>query len=172
MVKVLTLFALVTAVLASKVQAQETGYMWVVDRQTIVLDDKGGWVVTGEAELRVYDAETARVSGRVDLPYSASQSSLEILEAVTLKADGRKLAVTPDKIVDIAPRVSPDVALYTDLRTRSLVFPDVGAGDSIRYAYRLTTFANIWPGVSWTMARQNVSRIKLLMLSRIIAKVL
>lgn len=160
MSKVRTFLVSIGLLAASAVQAQETGYIWSVDRQTIVINDKRGWVVVGEAELKVFDAETARVSGRVDLPYQASSSKLEILEAVTLKSDGRRLVVAPDNIIDIAPRMAPEVTLYTDIRTRSIVFPDVGAGDSIRYVYRLTTVSDLWPGVSWTMARQNASRTK------------
>jgi len=133
---------------ATSAQAQTTGYTWTIARQTYVLAPDGRYAATIEAERKAHDAEAARNGGRIDLSYSASQEKLEIVEAVTIKADGRRLPVAADKIFDIAPQVSREVALYTDLRTRSIVFPDLQAGDSIRYVYRLDTVELVWPGFS------------------------
>jgi endonuclease-3 related protein len=44
----------------------------------------------------------------------AGQETIEILDAATLKADGRKIPVGPDRILDIAPQVPRDVALYNE----------------------------------------------------------
>jgi transglutaminase-like putative cysteine protease len=90
----------------------------------------------------------------------AGQETIEILDAATLKADGRKIQVGPDRILDIAPQVPRDVALYSDTRTKSVVFPDVAAGDSVRYVYRLKRFSTSWPGFSWTAPLRTLARIK------------
>jgi transglutaminase-like putative cysteine protease len=129
--------------------AQDKGYTMLVDRQVYTLEADGSWVGVIESERKAHDAQAARNGGRIDLSYQASLRKLEILEAVTVKADGRRIAVAPDKIIDVAPAVSREVSFYTDLRTRSIVFPDLEAGDSIRYAYRITSFDRIWPGYSW-----------------------
>jgi transglutaminase-like putative cysteine protease len=125
------------------------GYTWLVDRHTYTVDADGLWAGIVEVERKAHDAEAARNGGRIDLSYTASFQKLEIVEAVTVKADGRRIPVAQDKIIDIAPNVSREVSLYTDLRTRSIVFPDLEAGDSIRYVYRLTLFDQTWPGYSW-----------------------
>lgn len=133
-------------------RANETGYTWVVDRHVYTIDADGRWVGMLEAERKAHDAQAARDGGRIDISYQASVRKIEILEALTIKADGRRLPVSEDKILDIAPQVGREVALYTDLRTRSIVFPDLEAGDSIRYVYRLTTTELTWPGFSWSAA--------------------
>lgn len=138
--------------------ANETSYTWMVDRHVYTIDADGRWVGLLEAERKAHDAQAARDGGRIDISYQASVQKIEILEALTLKADGRRLAVTADKILDIAPQVGREVALYTDLRTRSIVFPDLEAGDSIRYVYRLTSTELTWPGFSWSSAWRTTTR--------------
>ncbi len=98
---------------AAGAHAQTTGYTWLVDRQTYVIDADGQRTVTAEAERKAHDAQAAR-----------------------------------------------EVALYTDTRTRSLVFPNVEAGDVIRFAYRVTTFDPSWPGFSQTNAWRAQARTK------------
>jgi transglutaminase-like putative cysteine protease len=141
--------------------AQDKGYTLVVDRQTYTLDEKAHWVALIEAERRANDAQAARNGGRIDVSYHASLQKLEIVEAETVKADGRRLSVGENKIIDIAPQASHDVSFYTDLRTRSIVFPDLQAGDSIRYIYRLTRLDDTWPGFSWEFVWMPSVRVEL-----------
>jgi transglutaminase-like putative cysteine protease len=140
--------ALLTLLLAMPALGQDKGYTWLVDRESYVLDADGRWTERVERERKALDAVAARNGGRIDLAYSASQERLEIIEVATIKADGRHLPVPADLIIDAAPQVSRDVALYTDMRTRSVVFPDLEAGDSIRYVYRRTSIDRTWPGFS------------------------
>lgn len=140
--------------------AQDTGFTWTVMRYAYVLDDKGLSTGTFEIERQAHDAQAARTGARVDLSYVAGQETIEILDAATLKADGRRLPVGRDRILDIAPQVPRDVALYNDTRTKSVVFPDLAPGDSIRYAYRLKRFSSTWPGFSWTVPFRRGSRVK------------
>jgi len=141
--------------------AEDKGYTLVADRQTYTLDQKGHWVAIIEAERRANDAQAARNGGRIDITYHASLEKLEIVEAQTVKADGQRLPVGEDKILDIAPHASREVSFYTDLKTRSIVFPDLQAGDSIRYVYRKTRLDDTWPGFSWEFAWLPAVRVEL-----------
>jgi hypothetical protein len=116
---------MVAALSALPAMAQDTGYVWSLDRRAYTIDDSGKWTATLEQERKALDSQAARDGGRMDLSYSADRQTLEIVEAMTLKADGRVLLVSPDKIFDVAPQVSPRVALSQN-RTKSIVFPDVG----------------------------------------------
>ena len=133
------------------VQAQDKGYTWLVDRHTYVLEPDGRYVALIEVERKAHDEQAARGGARIDISYQATLQKLEIVEAATLKADGRRMPVDDGKIFDIAPQGAREIAVYTDTRTRSIVFPDVEAGDSIRYVYRLTKFDFTWPGFSWSL---------------------
>lgn len=137
-------------IFAGSAFAQQSGYSYLVDRQTFTVADDGLWVALFEFERRAEDAEAARHGGRVDLTYSASIERLEILEAVTLKADGRRLPVSDDRILDIAPAVDRAIDLYTDDRTRSIIYPAVEAGDTVRIVYRRTKYMHTWPKF-WNM---------------------
>lgn len=140
--------------------AQDTGFTWNVMRYAYVLDDRGLSTGTFEIERQAHDAQAARNGARVDLSYVAGQETIEILDAATVKADGRKIPVGPDRILDIAPQVPRDGAMYSDTRTKSVVFPDMAAGDSIRYVYRLKRFSTSWPGFSWTALLRTLARVK------------
>jgi transglutaminase-like putative cysteine protease len=144
----------------TKDQAKDQGFSWPISRQTFTIGDKGAWTGTFELERTAHDARAARSGGRVDISYSAGQATIEILEAETVKADGRRIAVTPDKIFDIAPQAARQYAMYSDSRTKSIVFPDVGAGDTVRYVYRLKHFASTWPGFSWAVPIRPSMRVK------------
>lgn len=138
--------------IASRAFAQDTGHVWVLDRRLYLIEGNGAYVGTAELIRKALDPEAARNGGRIDLPYYADRQKLEIVEAMTMKADGRVLPVTADKIFDVAPQAAPRVALYSQSRTKSIVFPDLAAGDSIRYVYRVSQFEPLWPGFSWTIA--------------------
>lgn len=140
--------------------AQDSGFSWPISRQTFTIEDKGAWTGTFELERTAHDARAARTGARVDISYTAGQATIEILEAVTVKADGRRIAVTPDKIFDLAPQAARQYAMYTDSRTKSIVFPDVSAGDTVRYVYRLKHFASTWPGFSWAVPIRPSMRVK------------
>jgi transglutaminase-like putative cysteine protease len=139
--------------------AEDTGFSWPVSRQSFTIEDKGAWSGTFEVERTAHDARAARAGARVDIAYTAGQATIEILEAETVKADGRRIAVTPDKIFDIAPQGARQVAMYSDMRTKSLVFPDFGAGDTVHYVYRLKHSASTWPGFSWVVPVRPSMRI-------------
>lgn len=143
---------LAAPVLALPVLAQDSGYVWTLDRRAHVLDEKGNWSATIEGERKVLDVQAARNGARIDLSYYSDMQTLDVVEAATVKADGRILPVAADRIFDVAPQVAAQVALYTQARTKSIVFPDVAVGDSIRYVYRLKKFASFWPGFTWSLA--------------------
>lgn len=130
--------------------ADPAPFTWTVDKQTFSVTSDGLWSALIEVERTANTPAAARSSLRIDIPYSATLQTLEIVEAATVKADGKRLDVSPDRIMDIAPQSSSrGPLLYSDSRTRSLVFPGVEAGDSIRYKYKLTKHEHTWPKFSW-----------------------
>ena len=150
----------VIALQAWPTQAQESGFVWLLDRRFHALGENGRWTATMELERKALDAESARNGGRIDLNYFADKQTVDIIEAVTLKSDGQILPVAADKIFDVAPQVAPGVALYSQRRTKSIVFPDVAAGDTIRYVYKMTRFEPDWPGFAWSVSPLRPALVK------------
>jgi transglutaminase-like putative cysteine protease len=93
----------------------------------------GRYVRIERRETQATNDAAAKDIGQQALPYSESLEELEIVEAYTLKRDGRRLAVNPAAIFSQLPQGSPQVAEFSDQRQKVIVFPDVAAGDSVGY---------------------------------------
>src|SRR4051794_30312516 len=72
--------------------------------------------------------------------------SLELKEAYTIKADGRRIPVAASGIrTQLAPGAT-GLPMYTDAKRMNVVFPDVQAGDSVSLTWRKTVHKPIFPG--------------------------
>jgi transglutaminase-like putative cysteine protease len=81
------------------------------------------------------------------ISYSQSAQKLEILEAYTLKLDGRRIDAPADnyQVHTESGRQSAGPA-YSDHVSTTVVFPDVEVGDTVGLKYRLTTTTPLYPG--------------------------
>ena len=146
------LFGALTAKVAQADQAQFSRR--AVIATTAIGDDLLEIVSTEDIEIR---GQTAiQTFGQIVLPVNEHYFDAEVVEAYTLKADGRRIAVPADKIlVSTAPN-APTLGIFqADVRMRTIVFPDVGVGDTEHYVYRAREKARgIRGGLSayWTVA--------------------
>jgi transglutaminase-like putative cysteine protease len=93
------------------------------------------------AQTAIDDAKQATIS------VSRSAQQLKVLEAYTLKPNGRRIAV---------PRSSWQVRtntgkagqspIFSDYDSTTLVYPDLAVGDTVVLAYRITTREPMFPG--------------------------
>jgi transglutaminase-like putative cysteine protease len=81
------------------------------------------------------------------ISYSQSAQKLEILEAYTIKLDGRRIDAPPAnyQVHTESGRESAGPA-YSDQVSTTVVFPDVEVGDTVGLKYRLTTTTPLYPG--------------------------
>jgi transglutaminase-like putative cysteine protease len=106
-----------------------------VHTREIVVDPDGSATMTMHSELQVLKESIVAALSQQSLQYVESTQTLEVKEAYTLKADGRKLPVGPDAIItQQAPRTGTS-PIYTDLKVRIVIFPDVEAGDTLVYSW-------------------------------------
>lgn len=118
----------------------------VYSEQHVVADD-GSEVGTYRAVTRVLKAEALESLRQRTISYSASAQKLDILDAFTRKADGRKLKVPKSNYqLRTASGRSGAAALFSDWNETTLVFPDVQAGDAVEVSYRITTRQPLFPG--------------------------
>ena len=92
------------------------------------------------------DDASAQALAQQAISYSESMNELDILEAHTLKADGRKLSVDVTSIFSQLPPGHPQVPMFTDLHQKVIVFPDVAAGDTISFGFRRRVHRAQLPG--------------------------
>jgi transglutaminase-like putative cysteine protease len=99
-------------------------------------------------EIQVNNAAAARQHAEQRIENNAYFSDLKILEAATLKADGRRLDVPPTGIVArIKPAAYGELSsIDADARLVAIAFPDVQAGDRIRYVASYTARREETPG--------------------------
>ena len=101
---------------------------------------------TIHSRIEAANAASATDVGQEPIRYSASMESVEVIEAYTLKADGRKLPVSPGSIYEQPAPGSPQMPMFDDQRQKVIVFPDVQAGDSVDYTYRYVRKLAPMPG--------------------------
>lgn len=105
---------------------------------TYTVQPNGAYVEQRESALKILREEAVERAKYESIDYSASLQTLEVIEAYTLKAGGRRVVVpksnyqvqTNDGRGDGAPA-------FSDIATTQLVFPDVAVGDTVVLNYRL-----------------------------------
>ena len=115
-----------------------------VDKHLMVRAD--GTATTMETQ-RVKVLATALVgpASQQHVQFTDGEEKLDIIEAYTEKADGRKVPVDPASI--ITQGVSGSENMYRpDRKERVIIFPDVQAGDTLVWTSRTETLSKQFPG--------------------------
>jgi lipoprotein NlpI/transglutaminase-like putative cysteine protease len=112
----------------------------------IALNDSGLEAATIHIRLQANNAAAANQIGQQPVRYVASMDDVSIVEAYTLKADGRKMAVEPASIYEQPVPGAPQMPMFDDQRQKVIVFPDVEAGDMVDFTYRRIQKSAPMPG--------------------------
>lgn len=104
-------------------------------------------------ETQVLNASALEDMKSSSFSYSTSIQKGDILEAYTLKADGRRIAAPPtnyqNEVNDGRDGAKP---LFSDYTRLSVVFPDLAVGDTVGVKYRIEDKEPIFPG-AFSMVR-------------------
>ncbi|MDE2183319.1 MAG: DUF3857 domain-containing protein [Alphaproteobacteria bacterium] len=106
----------------------------------------GSAVQTTHAELRADNDAGALAVSHVSVPFNQGMQQVEIVEAHTLKADGRTVPVDPGTIYEQPAPQDQQTGMITDRRVKVLLFPQFAAGDTAVYTVRLKTLHPFFPG--------------------------
>jgi len=130
---------------AKKDFAGYTKYAWYHAHYEVNPD--GTHVETKEWALKVLSEQGIDEAQQASVSFSDRLEKLEILSAYTLKQDGRKIEVPPTNFQDQANTGNGTAApIFSDIRTRTVAFPDVAVGDSVVLSYKLTQKEATFPG--------------------------
>lgn len=97
----------------------------------------GGAVISSHMEMQLISPQAVSALAQPALTFSDSLQTLEIKDAYTLKRDGTKIPVAPDAI--LVRQKSVPSPLFTDLKEKVILFPNVEPGDTLVYDSVLTT---------------------------------
>lgn len=112
----------------------------------IHVDRSGLATTTMHIRLQATNAASAQQIGQQPIEYPESMQEIDVVDATTIKTNGQRLTVDPSAIFIQRAQSAPNIPMFDDLRQKTIVFPDVEAGDTIDFTVRLvdksTTFPN------------------------------
>lgn len=136
----------VAAAAAPRVATDLAARVEVYSEHHVIAED-GSEVSTYRQVSRLLKAEAADSLRKEEISHSASAQRLEIVEAFTRKADGRKIKVPKSNYqLRTASGRSGGAALFSDWNETTLVFPDLQVGDASEVTYRIVTKVPLFPG--------------------------
>lgn len=129
---------------ANKQFAGYTKYVWYHAHYDV--NDDGTHVETTSWALKVLSEQGVARAQEASVSVSDRLEKLEILSAYTLKPDGRKINVPPTNYQDETNTGKGSVApMFSDIRTRTVAYPDVAVGDTVVLSYKLTQVEATFP---------------------------
>ena len=85
-------------------------------------------------------------SKQSSITYSTSAQTAEVIEAYTLKTDGRRINVPENNFqMEVNKGYGADSPVYSDWTTLTVVFPDVSVGDTVFLTYRIDQTDPLFP---------------------------
>ena len=75
--------------------------------------------------------------GQVDVEYNSSMEKIRILSAFTLQPDGKRINVPRSGIKDTADQITNGAPMFSDIKHKVIIFPQVKVGSRLCYIYRL-----------------------------------
>ena len=156
------LAALLTATLATIASAQTQSTVGTSSgpplrikqlRQDFVIDSQGRRVTTTATQFQVLSAAMVPLFSQIPVRFDATVEDAEVLEAYTLKPDGRKITVDPGNIItQKAPQANALLPLYSDAEQKIIIYPNVEVGDSLVFTSKVTEKSVALPG-QFTLSR-------------------
>lgn len=116
-------------------------------RVDYVVNDDATSTETRSWAMTVLKPQAVEWAKRTSVNYSTSVQKLDVLEAYTRKADGRRLDVPKENYqLNINKGREPGGPVFSDQSSLSVVFPDLTAGDTVVFSYRIVQTEPIFPG--------------------------
>lgn len=140
--------SLLIACISSAAPAQTPNLPARIRAQTMQVDvqPNGAAVTLMHTELQLLTPAAVTGLGQFPVGYIASLQDVDIVEAYTQKADGRKLQVDRSSIITRQPPGAPQLPLFTDAMQKVIVFPNVEPGDTVVFTARVRDKTPMFPG--------------------------
>lgn len=130
---------------ASKANAEPFA---LVERQRITetIEPNGTVIEVTEMTTLINSQLAVESESQADLPYNSTFSTLEVLEAYTITPQGQKIPVAANAIRTVDEDNSKGAAMFSDQKSKIIIFPKVTPGSRTYYKTRLTTHTPLMPG--------------------------
>ena len=116
------------------------------DIQAYTVNADGSFVLDVERVLRINEERAIKPNAQRSVTYNRTLETLDIVDAYTLKPDGRKVAVTSDQIKEQQEAASANAPMFQDSRVKVVIFPDLQVGDRMVLHYQRKRTTPLFPG--------------------------
>ena len=142
------LLAVFLLCLVSFAHAEEEGHLRFLKYQAdYQVNADSSYSVVQEVSFRLFTDVALVSSGKMPITFNSKTESAEILEAYTLKKDGRRIDLGAEGIQIQQGQLASGYGLsQADQRTLMLTFPQLEVGDAVSYKYRLSQTTPTFPG--------------------------
>jgi transglutaminase-like putative cysteine protease len=106
----------------------------------------GLFTETTHVEITASNDAAARSVAQQAFSFSSETEELDVAEAYTLKKEGKKLPVEPSQIFVQSPQNTAQAPMFSDLKLKVVVFPDVSANDTLVFTLTRRQKEAIFPG--------------------------
>ena len=97
-------------------------------------------------ELQVFTAQAVTQLAQLPISYIESMQDVDVTEAYTLKADGRKVPVEASGILTQQAPQAANAPLFTDMKQKVVVFPNVEVGDTLVFTAKRVDKQTLFKG--------------------------
>jgi hypothetical protein len=115
------------------------------DRTITLHADRTAEAVT-TTRIKILGEAALRGMGQQSVSYIEGMQTLDVVEAYTEKADGRRVAVDPAGVITRDEASGLNAVYLRDAKVRTVIFPDLAVGDTTVMIARLETKADVFPG--------------------------
>lgn len=114
--------------------------------QTYVVNADGSFVLDVEQVSLIKEERAIKPNAQHSVSYNRTLETLEIVDAYTLKPDGRKVVVTADQIKEQQEQASSEAPMFRDSRVKVVIFPELQVGDRMVLHYQRHRNTPLFPG--------------------------
>ena len=111
-----------------------------------IINNDGAFIENRAWSMQVLKDQALEYSKQFSFSYSTSIQKADVIEAYTLKANGKRIDVPSNSFqVTVNGGKDNNLAIFSDRTTLTVVFPEVEVGDTVAISYRLTAREPIFP---------------------------
>jgi hypothetical protein len=130
---------------APAAKAEPAPYSLAIDSTITLRPDRTAETVSTR-RIKILGEGALQSVGQQTLAYIEGMQNLDIVEAYTEKADGRRIAVDPATIITRDEASGLNAVYLRDAKARTVIFPDLAVGDTIVMTTRSEAKSGVFPG--------------------------
>jgi hypothetical protein len=111
----------------------------------VSINKDGSYEEVEEFTILIKSQQAVDAWSQADISFSSDHQTLEVLEAYTILPDGQKIKVADNAIRTVDDELSNGAAMFSDLKHKIIIFPNVKVGAKIYYKVKLVEHTPTFP---------------------------